>query len=113
YRFVDGSSKHDVTAVTTATFYDPCGYKHPTILQARTNSRDLSYDYIMVKGGGSDFAPGIIDTDGALRWVGTGGISAGSAIFFDNAAYMGWGRELVRIDLDGTVTDLADYSNLG
>ena len=113
YRFLDGSSKHDVTAVPTATFYDPCGYNNPRILQRRTNSRDLSYDYIMVKGGCSDFAPGIIDTDGALRWVGTGGISAGSAIFFDNAAYMGWGRKLVRIDLDGTVTELADYSNLG
>src|SRR4029077_18792231 len=34
-------------------------------------------------------------------------------IFFDNAAYMGWGRKLVRIDLDGTVTELADYSSLG
>jgi arylsulfate sulfotransferase len=113
YRFLDGSSKRDVTAVPTATFYDPCGYNNPRILQRRTNTTDLSYDYIMVKGGCSDFAPGIIDTDGALRWVGTGGISAGSAIFFDNAAYMGWGRKLVRIDLDGTVTELADYSNLG
>ena len=113
YRFLDGSSKYDVTAVTTATFDDPCGYTHPRILQARTNSRDLSYDYIMVKGGCSDFAPGIIDTDGALRWVGTGGISAGSAIFFDNAAYMGHGRKLSRIDLDGTVTLLADYTSLG
>jgi hypothetical protein len=113
YRFLDGSSKQASTRITTATFNDPCGYKNPTILQRRTNSRDLSYDYIMLKGGCSDFAPGIIDTDGALRWVGTAGISAGSAIFFDNAAYMGWGRKLVRIDLDGTVTDLADYSNLG
>ncbi len=79
----------------------------------RIPSRDLSYDYIMVKGGCSDFAPGIIDTDGALRWVGTGGFSAGSAIFFDNAAYLGHGRQLSRIDLDGTVTLLGDYSNLG
>src|SRR6266699_1850850 len=102
YRFLDGSSKQANITIPTATFYDPCGYTNPTILQRRTTSRDLSYDYIMVKGGCSDFAPGIIDTDGALRWVGTAGISAGSAIFFDNAAYMGWGRKLVRIDLDGT-----------
>ena len=113
YRFMDGSSKQANMRIPTAAFNDPCGYKNPTILQRRTNSTDLSYDYIMVKGGCSDFAPGIIDTDGALRWVGTAGISAGSAIFFDNAAYMGWGRKLVRIDLDGTVTQLADYSNLG
>jgi len=46
---MDGSSKQAVTSITTATFDDPCGYDNPTILQARTNSRDLSYDYIMVK----------------------------------------------------------------
>ena len=113
YRFLDGSSKQAVTSITTATFDDPCGYNNPTILQARTNSTDLSYDYIMVKGSCSNFEPAIIDTDGALRWVGTGGISAGSFIFFDNAVYLGHGPLLTRIDLDGTVTELADYSSLG
>src|SRR6185312_8289302 len=38
YRFMDGSSKQAVTSVTTATFHDPCGYDHPTILQRRTNA---------------------------------------------------------------------------
>jgi len=113
YRFLDGSSKQANTTILTATFDDSCGYKTPTILQRRTNSTDLSYDYIMIKGGCSDFEPAIIDTDGALRWVGTGGISAGSAIFFDNAAYLGVGRILTRIDLDGAVTDLGDYGSLG
>ena len=50
YRFMDGSSKQTVTSITTATFDDTCGYDNPTILQARKNSRDLSYDYLMVKG---------------------------------------------------------------
>ena len=45
--------------------------------------------------------------------MGTAGISAGSSIFFDNAAYLGHGHQLSRIDLDGTVTLLADYSSLG
>jgi arylsulfate sulfotransferase len=112
YRFMDGSSKQANTRITTTSFNDPCGYKNPTILQARTNSRDLSYDYIMAKGSCSDFAPAIIDTDGALRWVGTAGISFGSAIFFDNAAYLGHGSKLTRIDLDGTVTEVGDYSSL-
>ena len=92
YRFLDGSSKQAVTSITTATFDDPCGYENPTILQRRTNSTDLSYDYIMVKGSCSNFEPAIIDTDGALRWVGTAGLSIGSAIFFDNAAYLGHGH---------------------
>src|SRR5882762_9273490 len=74
YRFLDGSSKQAVTSITTATFNDPCGYDNPTILQARTNGTDLSYDYVMVKGSCSNFEPAIIDTDGALRWVGTAGL---------------------------------------
>ena len=114
YRFMDGSSKQAVTSITTATFDDQgCGYDNPIKLQPRTNSTLLSYDYIMVKGACSHFAPAIIDTDGALRWVGTAGVSAGSFIFFDNAVYLGHGHQLSRIELDGTVTLLGDYSSLG
>jgi arylsulfate sulfotransferase len=116
YRFLDGSSKRAVTSVTTATFDDPCGYKNPTVLKPRTNNTDLSYDYMMVKDSGgscSNFSPSIIDTDGALRWVGTAGVHGLSAIFFDNAVYLGHRDQLSRIDLDGTVTLVGDYSSLG
>ena len=114
YRFMDGSSKQTVTSITTATFDDPCGYDNPTILQARTNSRDLSYDYIMVKGFCSYFEqPAIIDTDGALRWVGTAIIPTGSFIFFDNAVYLGHGPLITRIELDGAFSRIGDYSSLG
>ncbi len=113
YRFLDGSSRQGVTSIATTTFSDPCGYDDPMILQRRTNATDLSYDYFMVKGSCNNFEPAIIDTDGALRWVGTGGFSIGSAIFFDNAVYLGHGHQLSRIDLDGTVTLLGDYSSLG
>ena len=67
----------------------------------------------MVNGSCSDFKPGIIDTDGALRWVGTAGLSGGNIIFFDNAAYVGHGHQLTRIELDGAFTLVGDYSNLG
>ena len=113
YRFLDGSSKQAVTSITTATFDDPCGYDNPTILQARTNSTDLSYDYVLVKGGCSHFEPGIIDTDGALRWVGTANLSAGNVILFDNAVYLGHGPLLTRIELDGAFSQIGDYSSLG
>ena len=116
YRFLDGSSKRGVTSVTTATFDDPCGYKNPTILKPRTSNTDLSYDYMMVKDSGgscSIFSPSIIDTDGALRWVGTAGVHGLSAIFFDNAVYLGHRSQLSRIDLDGTVTLVGDYSGIG
>jgi arylsulfate sulfotransferase len=113
YRFLDGSSKQAFTSITTATFDDPCGYDNPTILRARTNATDLSYDYIMVKGSCNNFEPAIIDTDGALRWVGTAGLSIGNAIFFDNAAYVGHGPLLTRIELDGAFTLVGDYRSLG
>ena len=113
YRFQDGSSKQAVTSITTATFDDPCGYNNPTILKARTNNTDLSYDYMLLNGTCSTFEPAIIDTDGALRWVDTGPFNVISATFFDNAVYVGYFHQLFRIDLDGTVTELADYSSLG
>src|SRR5437762_8786706 len=114
YRFLDGSSKQAVTSITTATFDDEgCGYDNPTKLQPRTNGTNLSYDYVMVKGGCNIFSPAIIDTDGALRWVGTAGLGSGSAGFFDNAAYLAHGHQLFRIELDGAVTLLGDYSTLG
>jgi len=113
YRFLDGSSKQAVTSITTATFDDPCGYNNPTVLQRRTSNTDLSYDYVMVKGSCSSFEPAIIDTDGALRWVGTAGLSFGNVTFFDNAVYLGHGSQLSRIELDGAFTLIGDYSNIG
>src|SRR5438045_5603858 len=47
YRFLDGSSKQAVTAVTTAPFDDPCGYDNPKVLQRRTSNTDLSYHHII------------------------------------------------------------------
>jgi hypothetical protein len=67
----------------------------------------------MVKGRCSDFSPAIIDTDGALRWVGTAGRSSFVTTFFDNAVYLAGGTKLYRNDLDGAVTELADYRDIG
>ena len=112
YRFMDGSSKQTVTSITTGIFNDPCGYKNPTFLQHRT-AASLSYDYVMVKGGCSTFSPAIIDTDGALRWVGTAGRSSFITTFFDNAIYLAGGPQLSRIELDGAVTVIGDYRDRG
>lgn len=113
YAFLDGSSKEATTTISTTTFNDPCGYTHPTVLQARTNSDTLSYDYIMIKGACSTFSPAIIDTDGALRWVGTTGLASFDAAFFDNGVYLAHGTALYRNELDGTFRLLGDYSNIG
>ena len=117
YRFMDGSSKQGVTAITTATFDDQgCGYNTPTILQPRTNSTQLSYDYIFDRSACGTFSPIILDTDGALRWVSplpTLNALFAATTFFDNAVYVTQGSQLVRIELDGTVLVVADYSNNG
>jgi arylsulfate sulfotransferase len=117
YRFIDGSSKQTVTSITTAPFDDQgCGYNNPTKLQPRTNSTRLSYDYIFNRSACGDYSPVILDSDGALRWVSplpTLNALFAASTFFDNAVYKTQGSQLVRIELDGTVLVVADYSNLG
>ena len=117
YRFLDGSSKQGVTSIATAPFDDQgCGYNTPTILQPRTNSTNLSYDYIFDRSACGTFSPIILDTDGALRWVSplpTLNALFAATTFFDNAVYVTQGSQLVRIELDGTVLVVADYSNNG
>ena len=112
YRFKDGSLSEDSTNIATSSFADPCGYDPPTIL-AQSNATHLSYDYIMFKNDCSFFAPAVIDTDGALRWVGTANVNGVTAAFFDNAVYQVQETILYRIDLDGTVTQLHDYADDG
>ena len=117
YRFVDGSSKQADIMITTAPYDDLCGYKNPTVLQPRTNSTDLSYDYIFISTGGcGPHAPVILDTDGELRWVNPTSIRgalAASSLFINNAIYETDGPTLNRVDLDGASTVLADFSSRG
>jgi hypothetical protein len=112
YRFMDGSSKGVNFTVTTATFDETCGYKNVSRLQPRSNAR-LSYDYFLIKSRCSNFSPAIIDSDGAVRWVGTAGFASTSTAFFNNAIYISAnGPQLYRIDLDGAFTQVADYGNI-
>jgi len=117
YRFQDGSSKQTATSITTAAFDDQgCGYNTPTKLQPRTNSTQLSYDYLFDRSACGDYSPVILDSDGALRWVSpvpTLGAIFAASTFFDNAVYKTQVSQLVRIELDGTVLVVADYSGIG
>ncbi|MGC2625585.1 MAG: aryl-sulfate sulfotransferase [Candidatus Udaeobacter sp.] len=117
YRFQDNSSKQAVTSIATAAFNDQgCGYNTPTILQPRSNSTQLSYDYIFDRSACGTFSPVILDSDGALRWVSplaTMNAIFAASTFFNNGVYVTQGSQLVRIELDGTVLVVADYSSLG
>jgi hypothetical protein len=117
YSFVDGSSKQGQTTIRTATFNDEgCGYNNPTKLQPRTNSTELSYDYIFDRSACGTFSPVILDSDGALRWVSplpTQSALFASSTFFDNAVYLTQGSKLFRIGLDESITLLEDYRDMG
>ncbi len=117
YRFQDGSSKQAHTTIRAATYDDQCGYNNATLLQPRTDSTDLSYDYIFISNGGcGNNSPVIIDTDNEVRWVSPtsilGALNAAS-LFINNAVYETHGATLSRVDLDGTITWLGDYSSEG
>jgi arylsulfate sulfotransferase len=113
YTFTDNSSQQATVMMATPAFGDPCGYSSSTIIQARTNSTALSYDYIMLKGSCSDFSPTIIDTDGRIRWVATGGTGLTATGFFQNSVYTTHGTTVNRVDLDGTSATVRDYATAG
>lgn len=113
YAFNDGSKKNSTITIATAPFDDPCEFNTPTVRQARTSTTELSYDFILVASNCSASSPTVLDTDGDVRWVGTAGVANHTVIFYDNAFYLADGPRLLRTELDGTVSVLADYSNIG
>jgi arylsulfate sulfotransferase len=114
YSFKDQSSKQLVYSVATNAFNDPCGYNQRIEVEARTRSTSLSYDFMLLKDSCSDFSPALMDTDGALRWVGTAGVSNVPAAFYNNGIYLGTtGPQLLRMEMDGAVSVVGDYSSIG
>lgn len=113
YFFADGSAKQSIVSIVTKAFNDLCGYNQRMAVLARTRSTALSYDFMLLKDSCSDSSPAMMDTDGALRWVGTAGVSNVPAAFVGNEVYLGTnGPQLLRIELDGTVSVVGDYSDL-
>ncbi len=110
YSFSDGSTQRQFVSVPTLPFIDPCGFNNRTVIQARTSSTDLSYDYMMLKNHCGIFSPTIMDTDGEIRWVGTAGVADFPSTLFQNAIYLGNGPSLYRIEFDGATTVVANYA---
>ena len=113
YTFSDNSTQQATVMMPTAAFSDPCGYTNPTVIQARTNSTALSFDYFLIKNACGTFSPTVMDTDGQVRWVGTAGVSGLASALFQNSVYIGTNPTLYRVELDGTFTVLKDYSSAG
>jgi hypothetical protein len=114
--FSDHSSKATDVAITTAPYDDGgCTFNTPTVRQARSSTTDLSFDFILVASSCDTHQPTLLDTDGEIRWVGTYASQKFQTHyqtqFADNAIYLGDEAKLIRIELDGAATEVADYTN--
>ncbi len=114
FLYNDLSSEELPVVIVTEAFSDNCDFENPVVNQARTNTTDLSFDFIFVASSCSTTTPHILDTDSEIRWVGTAGVQVFlAAAFYDNAVYIGDGPRLLRIEMDGAVSVIADYTNAG
>src|SRR6185295_1079385 len=81
--FVDCSTQTLTGTVTAAAYADPNGvYDHPLFIKSRATGSELGFDFFMMKSGAG--TPIIVDTDGAIRWVGLGTENSISSAFTDN-----------------------------
>ena len=116
YFYSNGTHVDATTMVQTAAFNDPTGgqaYLNPTVVQPRSKTESLSYDFIMLKSFTGSISPVIVDSDAQVRWVGTSGQDSISSIFFESGIYLGSGSTLVRMELDGTYKTVSDFSDIG
>lgn len=110
YSFRDASSNKTNAVIETAAFDHP-PFDNPNVIQARTATKQLSYDYILVANSNSTHSPTIIDTDGVVRWVGFDGVANHYCAFFENGVYHFQGTKLIRMELDGQARVVADYAS--
>jgi hypothetical protein len=106
--FADASTQPLTIELDTAPYVDPNGiYDRPQILKARAPNDALGFDYLALKNmlGGTI----VIDTDGALRWVGPTVGNSTSATFRGNGFEVGSPDSAVlsRVELDDTVSQTA------
>ncbi len=103
--FDDGSSQPIAHTLTTAAYTDPNGvYDVPEIVKKRAVGSALDFDFFAMKSGLG--TPVIVDTDGAIRWVGTIPRSHIISVFTDNGFVAGSqsSGKIWRAELDGTET---------
>ena len=115
--FTDQTSQRDDLNMQTPEWIDTLNrHKNPNVQLARVPNTNLSYDFVMLANFQTTLnTPIIIDTDGQVRWVGTGGARSHAAILFDNGIYIFKNASastvnVVRMELDGTFSVLGNHN---
>jgi hypothetical protein len=112
FQFTDISKKSIAITITTESYTDPNAiYDHPTILKKRTIGSELGFDFFAMKS--NIGTPVVVDSDGELRWVGSGLSSSIPTAFQDNAFFIGdmGSPKFSRLELDGTIQQTALVSS--
>jgi len=103
--FRDGSTRLIPMTITTPAYADPNGiYDHPKVVKARAAGSSLGFDFFAMK---SFYGtPVIVDTDGAVRWIGQGLDGSTPSIFVNNGFIVGDGASSTfwRLELDNSIT---------
>ncbi len=111
--FNGGATQQNRVNITTAAYVDGT-FTSPTIVQPRSTTTTISYDFILMKASTTDDTPVIIDSDAEVRWVGSAGRGGQQALFYQNGIYTtANATSLLRLEFDGRSTTLADYASLG
>lgn len=87
--FTDNTIQQSNALMPTTAWGDACGqFNNPTVIQARSGSTSLSYDYFLIKNNCGSQSPVLMDSDGLVRWVGTAGSTSHASMFFANGIYL-------------------------
>lgn len=103
--FNDGSLQTITRTLATPAYTDPNGaYDQPVFIKRRAAGSSLGFDFFAMKSGLG--TPVIVDTDGAIRWVGVSSESSIPSVFTDNGFVIGdrFSTKVRRLELDGTDT---------
>jgi len=87
-QFYDGSSTTMSLPVATQSYTDPAGvFTNPVVLKQRAPGSQLGFNYFAIKS--LIGTPVIIDTDGEVRWVGSGVTNSMSTAFVGDEFVIG------------------------
>ena len=106
-QFADNSSQTLARTLVTNAHVDPTGiYDNPVFHVKRAVGSELGLDFFALKSNVG--TPVIVDTDGAIRWVGIGIESGVSSIFSNNTFVIGdQGSTMIyRLELDGSIASV-------